>query len=292
MYQDTPMYQIGWDFEKLIFGNQPLGWDQVGKKEVINGVKQADFLKYRSELYTPDNTVIAVAGNIDHEDVVKRIEALFQFKAGSKAYAFDAVKDLKLDGKLTLRTKKTEQAHVMLGFPSFSEQDPSFYAEKLLAIVLGGNMSSRMFLSVRERQGLAYYINTSTDDYTDIGTFSTNAGVSLDGIEKAITAIIGEYQKVLEEPVPERELTKAKEFLKGKMVLRLEDSEEYAHLLGKFELLYGSARTPEDIIAMVEKVTSDDLTRVARALFKEDRLRLAVIGPYEEEEKFLKLLKF
>lgn len=294
MYQDTPMYQIGWDFERLIYGDQPIGWDQVGTKEVIMGVKQSDFLKYKKELYVPENTVVAISGNVDHEEMVKAVEKLFTFENATKAYNFPAIKDTAGANakKIYLRNKKTEQAHVILGFPGYKETHQDHYAAKLLAIVLGGNMSSRMFLSVREKQGLAYYISTSTDDYTDTGTFSTNAGVSLDGIDKAITAIIGEYKKVLSEPIPVSELKKAQEFLKGKMVLRLEDSEEYAHLLGKYELLYGNTETPEKIMAEVDKVTVEDLGRVARDLFKEEALRLAVIGPYEDEERFAKLMKF
>jgi predicted Zn-dependent peptidase len=292
MYQDTPMYQIGWDFERLVYGDQPMGWDQVGTKEVINGVKQNQFLEYLKKLYTADNTVIAVAGHLKHEDIVKKIEQLFAFNEGKKVINFDAVKQNPDSSRIYIRNKKTEQAHVLLGFPGYNELHPMHYAAKVLGVVLGGNMSSRMFLSVREAQGLAYSINTSTDDYTDTGTFSTNAGVSLEKIDQAISAIVAEYKKVLTEPVPETELTKAKEYLKGKMVLRLEDSEEYAHLLGKFELLYSKGRTPDEIIAMVEAVKSADLMAVAKELFHEDKMYLAVIGPYEDQSRFAKLLKF
>jgi predicted Zn-dependent peptidase len=292
MYQDTPMYQIGWDFERLIYGDQPIGWDQVGTKEVINGVKQQDFLKYKKELYSPDNTVISIAGHIDDEAVLKEVQRLFVFDKSQKAYQFKQINDMGIQKRVHLRNKKTEQAHMVLGFPGYAEEHPNHYAAKLLSIVLGGNMSSRMFLSVREQQGLAYYISTSTDDYTDTGTFSTNAGVSLERIDQAITATIGEYKKILDAPIPAAELKKAQDFLKGKMVLRLEDSEEYAHLLGKYELLYGKLETPEQIMEAVDKVTAEDLTRVAGELFKEEQLRLAVIGPYEEEERFLKLLRF
>lgn len=292
MYQDTPMYQIGWDFEKLIYGDQPIGWDQVGTKEVISKVSQVDFLKYKQELYTAENSIIAIAGNINHDEALSQVERLFAFDQRKKAYNFQPVEKIAAGKKLFLRNKKTEQAHVVLGFPGYPEEHKYHYAAKLLAIVLGGNMSSRMFLSVREQQGLAYYINTTTDDYTDTGTFSTNAGVSLGGIDKAITAIIAEYEKVLNSPIPEVELKKSKEFLKGKMVLKLEDSEEYAHMLGKFELLYGKARTPEEIMKKVDAVTVSDLSVAAMELFKEDALRLAVIGPYENEDRFLKLLKF
>lgn len=292
MYQDTPMHQIGWDFERLIYGDQPMGWDQVGTKEVIMSVKQSDFIDYKRKLYTAGNTVVAIAGNIKHEDAVKQVEKLFSFDDSKKAFDFDPLTGKLGDKKLYLRNKKTEQAHVLLGFLGYPEEHALHYPAKILSIVLGGNMSSRMFLNVRERQGLAYYISTTTDDYTDTGTFSTNAGVSLTGIDKTITAIIGEYKKVLDELVNEAELRKSKEFLKGKLVLRLEDSEEYAHLLGKYELLYNKGKTLDEVMAEVDKVTAADLQKVARELFKQETMYLTVIGPYEDEERFNKLMKF
>jgi len=292
MYQDTPMQQIGWDFESLIYGDQPMGWDQVGTKENIMGFKRDQFVDYKDKLYSPDNTVISVAGDIDHDDVVVEVKRLFDFGNSVKAYLADPVLELKRDKFVHLRNKKTEQAHVMLGFPGYKEHHPDHYALKLLTIILGGSMSSRMFLSVRERQGLSYYISTSSDDYTDTGIVSTNSGVTVDRVDDAIKAILAEYKKMVDVPVLEAELVKSKEFLKGKMILKFEDSEEYAHLLAKFQVLYNEGRTLEDIFAEVDKVTIEDISRVARDLFKEDKLYLSVIGPYNDEEHFANLLKF
>lgn len=292
MYQDTPMHQIGWDFEELIYGDQPMGWDQVGRKEVIMSLQQRDFIDYKNQLYAPENTVIAVAGNVQHEEMAKKIEELFAFQDGKKMFHAPPLLQNPNTNNISLRNKKTEQAHVMVGFPGLPEIHPDRYALKMLSVVLGGNMSSRMFLSVRERKGLAYYINSSVDEYSDTGIFSTNAGVSLSRIEDAITAILQEYKRVLDEPIPLAELKKAQEYFKGKMVLRLEDSEEYAHLLGKFEVLYHQTRTPEEIIEAIDRVTPQDLTRVAQQLFIPEKLYLAVIGPYEDKEHFRKLLTF
>lgn len=189
-----------------------------------------------------------------------------------------------------LHHKKTEQAHLILGFQAYPEEHPDHYAEKVLSVILGGNMSSRMFLAVREAKGLAYYISTSTDDYIDTGIFSTRAGVDVKRVPLAITAICEEYQKIRGEIVPEKELKKAKEYVKGKLVLRLEDSEEYAHLLGKHELLYGKLKTPEEIMRAVDRVTAEDVARVSKDLFQEKKLRLAFIGPFEKKEEFEPLL--
>lgn len=292
MYQDTPMQQIGWDYERLIYGDQPMGWDQVGTKETIYSLQREDFVEYQSKLYSPDNIVVSVAGNLEHEDMVKRIEDLFPMEERKKSFEAPPVEAMKREKFIYLRNKKTEQGHVMVGFPGYNERHPDHYALKMLTIVLGGNMSSRMFLSIRERQGLAYYISTSSDDYTDTGTVSTNAGVSVDRIDDAITAIMKEYREVVDNPVSNEELTKAKEFLKGKLVLKLEDSEEYAHLLAKYQVLYDDVLTPEMIYEQVDKVTPEDVQRVAKDLFDPEKLYLAVIGPYDNEERFAKLLKF
>lgn len=291
MYQDTPMHQIGWDFEKLIYGDQPMGWDQVGTKEVIMSLRQEDFTDYKGKLYTADNTVVAIAGNTTHDSIREQVRKYFPFGKAVKAFNFDPIKNNEVAKRIYLRNKKTEQAHVMIGFEGYPEEHKDHYASQLLSIILGGNMSSRMFLSVRERQGLAYYISTSIDSYTDTGTFSTNAGVALDGIDKAITAIVGEYKRVLDDKIPEKELIKSKEFLKGKMVLRLEDSEEYAHLLGKYELLYSKIKTVDEIMKAIDKVQIKDVLRVAEDIFKNDRMYLAVIGPYEDEKRFMNLMK-
>ncbi len=152
-------------------------------------------------------------------------------------------------------------------------------------------MSSRMFLGVREAKGLSYYIHTSTDNYRDGGTIVTNAGVDLNRVEEAIEGIINEYRLLRDEGLPEAELTKAKAYLKGKMVLSLEDSEEYAHLLAKYELLKGGSMEPDEIMAIIDKVTVDDIVRVAKDLFVEEKMKVAVIGPFEDEEKFRNLLK-
>ncbi len=292
MYQDTPMYQIGWDFEKLIFGDQPLGRDQVGTKELIDSVTQEQFLAYLRALYTPDNTVIAVAGNFDEQKLQKSLEELFVFSADrqKKAYDFAPMLPLVRDQRVRLRNKKTEQAHVVIGFPGYLDNSPRHYAAKLLAVILGGNMSSRMFLGVREALGLAYYISTTTDEYADIGTFSTNAGVSVERIDMAISAIIAEYKIAAEKGVTEAELVKAKAFLKGKIILRLEDSEEYSHLIGKFELLHGGSRSLEDIVKLIDAVKLEDVNATAVDLFKAEELRVAVIGPYDDEQRFEKLL--
>ncbi|MBI5754719.1 insulinase family protein, partial [Candidatus Peregrinibacteria bacterium] len=292
MYQDTPIYQVGWNFERLLFGDQPMGWSQVGTKELIQGVKHEDFVKYKESLYTPDNIVMSVVGNVDDRAVLDMVSKYFVFSNEKKQYKWKPYKKVSGGERVFLHHKKTEQAHVVIGFYGYPETHKDHYAEKVLSVLLGGNMSSRMFLSVREKLGLAYYISTTTDDYHDIGVISTRAGVDVRRIDDAVTAICGEYRKVVEFGVSEAEIVKAKEFLKGKLTLRLEDSEEYAHLLGKYELLHDAIKMPKEIIAGIDKVSASDVMRVAKDLFTEDRLRMALIGPYEDKQRFEARLKF
>ncbi len=290
MYQDTPMYQIGWDFERLVFGDNPLGWDQVGTKELISSVQQNDFRSYFDKLYTPDNVVIVAAGNVEHDWITAEVERLFRFKVAKKGLQFEPFKDYSRESKVYLRNKKTEQAHVVIGYPAYSDQHENLYAAKLLAVILGGNMSSRMFLSVRESQGLAYYIHTTTDEYYDAGTLTTGAGVSVEKVDQAVKSILQEYAKAAKDGVTEQELAKAKSYLKGKIILRLEDGEEYAHLLGKYELLHNEIRTPEVVSRKIDQVSLEQVNAVARELFKPEELRMSVIGPYSDSKKFEDLL--
>ncbi len=290
MYQDTPMYQIGWNFESLVFGDQPLGWDQIGTKDLIKSVMHEDFVKYSKELYTTDNLVVAVAGNIDNEAAVNLVQKYFKMESSTKAYDFKPLED-KNGGNVYLKEKKTEQAHIAVGFPGYAETHKDHWAIRLLSVILGGNMSSRMFLGVREAKGLAYYIHTSTDNYMDGGAIVTNAGVDLNRIDEAITGVIEQYALVRDGEIPEAELKKAKSYLKGKMVLNLEDSEEFAHLLAKYELLHDDPRSPEELMKMIDSVTVSDVKRIAADLFQKDKLKLAVIGPYDDKERFAKLLE-
>ncbi len=291
MYQDTPMYQVAWNFERGMFGDQPIGWDEVGTKDVIKALQRDDFVKYKESLYVPEAMVISLAGAVDHDEVVAMVQELFPMEARKSTGAmlpFEAGLPTRI--KVSLQTKKTEQAHVVCGVPGYSEEHPDHYVLKVLSSILGGNMSSRMFLAVREEKGLAYYISCGTEDYLDTGTFYTRAGVDVTRIKDAIKAIVEEYKKIAGEVVPESELKKGKEFLKGKLVLSLEDSESVAQMHALNELLYDKIKTLADISANIDKVTAEDVKRVAQDILKDNLIQLAVIGPYEDKAEFEALL--
>lgn len=285
------MYQVGWDFERLLFGDQPMGWDQIGSKENILKFQRDDFVDYKNKLYQPNNLVIAVAGKCEHEQVVADVQKFFKFEDGERAYDWKDLEEFIPDSPIKIQNKKTEQGHLVLGVRGVAAEDPRHWTQKLLAIILGGNMSSRMFLNVREAQGLCYYIRTNTDDYTDAGVISTSAGVDLKRLPLAVKAIRAEYEKLAANGVAAEELIRAQEFLKGKLTLSLEDSEEYAHLLGKQHLLYTKQLTLEEIFGKIDAVKTEEIQKLASEIFVPKNLRLAAIGPFGgREEELAKLL--
>ena len=290
MYQDTPMYRAGWDFEELLFGDHPLGWDTIGTEEVIRGVRQPDFQKHKDELYVPENLILTFAGKITEKEAQKLATQYFDGMSGKKDRSFLPLTKYGKK-KVFLRTKKTEQAHLVLGVPGVSALHEDHYAMKILSIILGGNMSSRMFLRIREARGLCYYIATDTDNYLDAGALSTRAGVDQSRMEEAITAIAHEYRVCADKGVLDEELTRAKEYLKGKITLSLEDSEEVAHFYGKQELLYPKTRSLEEYFAKIEAVTKQQVNALAAKILKSEEFRLVIIGKEDDEGKLAKLLE-
>ncbi len=289
MYQDTPMYRAGWDFEELLYGDCPLGWDTIGTEKLIRSVSQADFQKHKDELYTPDNLVLTFAGKVTEAQSEKLAKKFFAPISGKNTREFVPLKKYGAK-KVFLRTKNTEQAHLVLGFPGLSALDPQHFANKILSVILGGNMSSRMFLNIREAKGLCYYIATELDNYLDGGSLSTRAGIDQSRLHEAITAIRNEYEVCAKKGVTDEEVRRAKNFLKGKITLSLEDSEERAHFYGKQQLMYPEVRTIDQYFAEIEKVTKEDVNALAKKLLKSEELRLVVIGKEESEGKLEKLL--
>lgn len=289
MYEDTPMYRAGWDFELLLYGDCPLGWDTIGTEEVIRSVSQKDFQKHKDELYTPDNLVVTFGGKIDPKLASELSTKYFGSISGKKAKKFDSFKTFG-SRRVWLRTKKTEQSHLVLGVPGVSALDKDHFAHKLLSIILGGNMSSRMWLNIREEKGLCYYISTETDSYLDAGCLSTRAGVDQSRLHEAITLMLHEYAECRKKGITGEELSRAKEFLKGKITLSLEDSEELAHFYGKQQLLYPKVRSIEEYFTEIDRVTGQQVNALAKRLLKPEEMRLVVIGSEDNEGKLQSLL--
>ncbi|HPO05937.1 MAG TPA: pitrilysin family protein, partial [Candidatus Gracilibacteria bacterium] len=284
MYQDTPMYQVGWNFENLVIGDQSLGWDTIGVRETIMNFQHKDFVQYYQDLYQSSAIVIAICGGIDFEKAKNLVSNYFSDLNNKTPRNFPVLKDLKAQDPIHIQEKKTEQAHFVLGGKSPAARQDDSYAAKLLGVICGGMMSSRMFLNIREARGLCYYISTSTDEFKDTGLISTSAGVDLNRLLEAVEAVLAEYRKLRNELVNEDELNKAKNFLLGKMKLRLEDSEDLAHFLGRQELLHDEILSPEEIAQKIKAISAEDIQSMAQKVFAPENLHLAIIGPFAEQK--------
>lgn len=290
MYEDSPRRKVGDLFEELLYGDTPLGWEIIGTKENIKNFKRADFMKYLKQHYIASNVVIGIAGKFDVAKVKKEIEKLFQdIRVGEKTNC-KLLKEKQTHPTLLVKNKQTDQTHLVLGVRAFDFNHPDRYALSVLATILGGNMSSRMFISVRERKGLAYNVSTFSDTMVDVGYIATQCGVDHANLEETIKTILEEYKLISHELVPEKELSKAKEFIKGSAVMHLESSDEVVSYLVDQELVKGAIRLPEEVFASIDAVTAEDILRIAQTIFVEKTLNLAVIGPHKSTKKLEKLL--
>ena len=291
MRSDTPMTKVAEVYESLLWGDQPLGWEIGGKKDNILKIQHQDFISYINERYSPHNMVVALAGNFNRGKALADIKRHFGGAKRHDVTAFKPISEAQRKQALNVYFKKTDQAHLILGFRGIKLGHPDRYIGAVLATILGGGMSSRLFTNVREKRGLAYYIRAENDSYLDTGTLAASAGVDLKRIDEAIKVILEDFRKISGSLVEGKELKKAKEYIKGKMILSWEDSRVVALSYGLDELGEGRVRTNAEILKQIDKVTSADVLRLSKFLFTNSKLNLAVIGPFKEPERFRKLLK-
>jgi predicted Zn-dependent peptidase len=293
MYRDTPVRYV-WDvFEELLYGDQPAGWDIAGTEENIQRFSRKDFTDYLKRMYLPQATVVVVAGNFDEEFALKQLKQTFGTKrAGLEEKVMKKTAQQQKTPSLKIYYKETDQTHLIMGVRSCDMYSPERYATSLLGTVLGGGMSSRMFHNIREKYGLTYYIDAGSEQMTDTGYFFARAGVQHINLEKTIKLIIKEFEKVVSKKIGAKELTKAKEYIKGKTVMSLEASSAVASFYGDQELFKEPIMSAQEIFAKIDAVTAEDIQKVAQTIFQNKGLNFAVIGPHKDEEKLAKILKF
>lgn len=287
---DTPMLYVGRMWEKLLYGDQPAGWDIGGDEETVRSFKRADFVEYFNHQYVAENTAVVVAGNFDEAVTVKRIEALFGHIRTFAPHQKPELVEGQTKPELLFEERKTDQTHLLVGFRGIDAFDRERYALDLLATILGGSMSSRMFSRVREELGLAYAVSTDSENYSNRGYLVTYAGVAHPNVEKTITAILEEYRRILTDGVGEDELRRTKDFVKGRTLMALETSNAVASSIGGEEMLTGKPLTVEEIFAMMEAVTTADITRVAGRVMTPDRLNGVLLGPAPDEHRVTAML--
>jgi predicted Zn-dependent peptidase len=284
MYFDTPRDFIGGVYEELLYGDQPLGWDIIGKKETVRGATRDTFTSYLDRWYRPSRIVLGVGGNLG-EGLLERAQELLGDLPPADTGEPEAVRPHE-NGRVRVFTKQSDQAHLILGVPSYPIEHPDRYALQVLSTVLGGGMSSRLFTEVRERRGLAYYVFGINHSYTDAGSLYSQAGVDINRIDEAVKTIGAELRTIAADPVPADELEKARNFAKGRFVLQLESPQGLILFGLRREVLERRVPDLEEVLEGLNAVTAEDVQRVAQDLVADEKLRLAVIGPFDDAARF------
>lgn len=292
MYEDTPIRDIPDVYERVVFGDNSLGWNIAGRKEVIGKITREDFLSYIGKHYSPSNMAVIVAGGIHPQKTTELVKKYFSTMLPFDTLRYEKVVVKQTRPRASLKKKKTEQVHLALGVLGASLSSSDRYPLSVLATILGGGGSSRLFNEIREKRGLAYYVRTMPQHYLDNGTFTTFSGLNKEKIEEAIKVILDEHRKVKEKTsvIGKDELLKAKEMLKGHLVLELEDSRNVAAFFGEQEILEDRIETPLEAMKKIDAVTAEDLLEMARKYFLSSHLNLAIIGDFTDIDTLKQLL--
>lgn len=290
MFRDNPTRYV-WDlYEKLQFGDQPLGWDIGGEEKTVTSVTREEMTVYVDSLYSPSNMVLLYVGKLP-EDIEKLAEEYFSDLPQRSKYPFKPYKKVRqLKPRVNVFYKATDQANLVFGVEGFSRYDKRRYIAKVLASILGEGMSSRLFIQIRERRGLAYHVSAQHGSYKDTGSFSVYAGLKLEKIYEGLEVILAELQLTAKESVTDEELKKAKEMLRGRIALQSESTNFLAEYFGTNFVLDRKVETFDEILEKIDKVTKEDLQNLAKELFSKERYNLQIIGPFKETSKFEKIL--
>ncbi|MEY4723632.1 MAG: hypothetical protein RLZZ324_1145, partial [Candidatus Parcubacteria bacterium] len=287
MYEDNPAMSVDEILEEELFRGSTLGKKITGTVETMNGIERSPMLAFRDTYYVPQRTVVAIAGKFERASAMKLLEKTFGKRSAAKKEPprfaqFHPEKAGYQGVRVRISHKKTEQVQVALGWPSYGRDDKRRAVLTIMGVILGGNMSSRLFTEVREKRGLAYSVRAGNGTYQDIGAFTIQAGLSKDKVHDALGVITSEVKKLKTTLVGAAELLRAKDYLRGKMLLGLEDSNHMADWYARQELLDRRIETPEMKLKRLDAVTAAQIRDAAREIFIERAMGIAVIGPYDE----------
>ena len=291
MTYDQPSYRVDLLIDEAMWPDQAMGRDVGGTLETVADIQQKDIREYMHQQYNPANTVVAVAGNVTHEEVVDMLAETTRDWKPLESLDWELATD-NVEGPLVkVERRHSDQTHLCLGVPGLSLTHPDRYAFNLMNTILGDGMSSRLFLNLREEQGLAYDVHSSSSNYRDTGALVVYCGVEPSKTNDAVKTIVKEFQGMHQAP-SEQELNKAREYSKGRLLLRMEDTRAVASCLGAQELLQDSVRTPEEVVESLDAVTPADIARVAKNFLNDDKMRLAVVGPRGGVKALTGMLRF
>lgn len=283
MYEDNPDELIYDLLVQTLLQDHPLGHPILGTPESILQTSRADLIRFKERFYTPDNSCLAIAGNFEVSQLLEDCNTFWRKLRGS--YTSEESSPVQTTGTTCLRKKDTEQVHLCIGVPGFHRQHQDRYALLVLNNLFGGSSSSRLFQELREERGLVYSTGAYYSAFRDTGLFSIYAGTSRKNFPRVLSLIWKELKRLQVEPVPAAELKRAKEQIKGNLWLSLENTTNRMSRLAKSELFYGRFIPPEEVLAAVERVTAEDLIRIAGDLFREEQITLAALGPFDEEDE-------
>ena len=290
MYMDSPRDRVGELYDRLAFPDQPLGREIIGSKSSLANMDREQIVAFRDAFYTPNNLVVGVVGDFDKKIIEPEVDRVFFTANSEQENGYKPAEVEQGEPQLTLFTKETDQTHLVLGVRGFALSDSRRYALQLLNVMLGGNMSSRLFTQVRERRGLAYAVHTGIDSYLDAGLFNCQVGLDHGRVEETISVILEQFALIRDERVEDSELQRAKNYMRGKLSLSLEDPLGLNLYLTRQQLLQNRILTAEQHIEKLEAVTADEVQAVAKEIFQADGLNMAAIGPQLDRNRLQRLL--
>lgn len=292
MYEDNPARHVEDLLEGLVFEGNTLGWEIAGTHKTMDAMKRDEIIAFRDAHYIPSRMVVSVAGKIP-KDIRAILEKTFGSvkKGKNEPVTFEPFVSSKTKKQVEVQFKKTEQIHLMYGFPSFGIGDDRNEVLSILSCILGGTMSSRLFIQVRERKGLAYMVRSGNCAYDDAGVFSVHAGLDKTRVSLAHKTILQELRKIKRTGVTEQEVKEAIDHIRGSMLLAMESSSFQAEWYGDDELFLDKVRTPEQFMEKLSKITAADVKKIANEVINEKNMKMAVIGPYKNEAEFLKIVQ-
>ncbi len=289
MYMDEPRAMVDQIFDSLVFAGLPAGRPIIGSEETVRSVTRERLVEWHKKHYSPAGTVVVVAGGVTHDDAFLEIEKYF-----NDAVVCEPTPVVKIgegfDGRVKVKKDDSEQMHILLGVRSFGYDHPDRFIAGMLATILGGTMSSRLFQRIREELGYGYYVFANQSAAEGYGVFYGGTGLDPKGISIVLPAMITEFQKIAKEPVSDLELSLAKKYRKSSLLMGLEDNENVANFYGSSHLFNHELELPEERSRKIDAVTKEDILRVAGELFKPENFRLSAVGPTADSlelEKFL-----
>jgi predicted Zn-dependent peptidase len=290
MYLDQPQQHVHELLNETLWPDQPLGRSLTGTPETLDGMSRADLVKYKNANYVTQSVVIAVAGNVEHKPVLKKVARYAGKFPEAKRPRFTPATSSQTAPQVKLHTKATEQTQIAMGIRTCSRHDPRRFALRILNTILGENMSSRLFQIIREEHGLAYNICSHASCFDDVGSLTISAGLETERLKEALKLISQELGKLADKPVSAGELRRARDYAIGQLDLSMESTENQMMWLGEQFIGYGKVESPLELKAKLARVTPGQVRAAARDFFQADRMNLALVSPLKKADGLEKLL--